>query len=204
MHHYSSFFDRDIVLENDRVRIEPLQHKHFELLTPVAMHAELWAFTAASIKTVEDFRRYFDGALEERAQKTAYPFSIYDKQTNKYAGCTRFGNVSLPNRRVEIGWTWYDPSAQRTGLNRNCKLMLLSYAFELLELNRVELKTSNLNLRSQKAMEQIGAVKEGILRSHMINEDGTLRDTVYYSFIKEEWPQTKARVFSGYDFPVFK
>ena len=194
----NDFFEKQHVLENDRTRIEPLQPSHYEQLLPVAMNEELWLFTAARVKTEEDFKRYFDQALIELENKSSYPFAIYDKQENRYAGSTRFGNISLENKRMEIGWTWYHPDLQRTGLNRNCKFLLLSYGFEILDLNRIELKTSLLNLRSQTAMEKIGARKEGILRRHIINEDGVVRDTVYYSFIKEEWPEIKGQYFSGY------
>ncbi|RYY68551.1 MAG: N-acetyltransferase [Chitinophagaceae bacterium] len=170
----NSFADTHIVLENDRARLEPLDEKHYDALFEIARQKEIWEFTSSKVRSENDFRRYFDDALAERKNKLSYPFAIFDKQENKYGGCTRFGNISLPNKRVEIGWTWYHPQLQRTGLNRNCKFLLLSFGFETLDLNRIELKTSSLNLKSQRAMEQIGAVKEGVLRSHMINEDGTL------------------------------
>ncbi len=193
-----SWVDEYIVLENERVRLEPLDPKHFEALNEIAQHKELWAFTSAKVNSKEDFERYFNEALTEKRNKQSYPFAVFDKKYNCYGGCTRFANISLPNKRIEIGWTWYHPTLQRTGLNRNCKFLLLSFGFETAGLNRIELKTSHFNLKSQKAMEQIGAVKEGILRNHMINEDGTVRDTVYYSFIKEDWPQVKQTIFKSY------
>lgn len=196
----SNFFEQTIVLENNRARLEPLEEKHFEMLLPVALHQELWQFTAAKVNEPDDFRRYFNQALKEKAAQSSYPFAIFDKEKNCCAGSTRFGNISLENKRMEIGWTWYLPALQRTGLNRQCKFLLLGYGFELLGLNRIELKTSHLNQKSQTAMEKIGAVKEGILRNHMINEDGTVRSTVYYSFLKEEWPEVKERHFKGYYF----
>ena len=193
-----NLFDTHIILENERVRLEPLEEKHFEVLLEIAGQRDLWEFTSSKINSVQDFRRYFDDALGERKNGSSYPFAVFDKQENKYGGCTRFGNISVIHKRVEIGWTWYHPALQRTGLNRNCKFLLLGFGFEKLGLNRIELKTSLLNLTSQKAMEQIAAVKEGILRNHMINEDGTVRDTVYYSFIKEDWPQIKSTIFAAY------
>ncbi|RYD82314.1 MAG: N-acetyltransferase [Sphingobacteriales bacterium] len=193
-----SWLNEHIVLENERVRLEPLEEKHFEVLNEIAQQRELWAFTSVKVNSREDFRKYFDEALSEKAIKQCYPFAIFDKHHNRFGGCTRFGNISLPHKKAEIGWTWYDPSLQRTGLNRNCKFLLLSFAFEKLKLNRVELKTSHLNLKSQKAMEQIGAVKEGILRNHMINDDGVIRHSHFYSFIIEDWPQVKATVFAAY------
>ncbi|MEP6712479.1 MAG: GNAT family protein [Ferruginibacter sp.] len=194
----NNFLEKEIILENDRARLQPLQEVHFESLCEIAMNKELWQFTSVTVKSKDDFRKYFNQAMADKQNKTAYPFAIFDKQENKYGGCTRFGNISLEHKRLEIGWTWYHPLLQRTGLNRNCKFLLLSYAFETIDLNRIELKTSLTNLRSQNAMEKIGAVKEGILRRHMINETGTIRDSVIYSFIKEDWPQIKQTIFKNY------
>lgn len=193
-----NLLDNHIILENDRVRLEPLEEKHFDVLNEIAQNKEIWEFTSSKVNSTEDFRRYFDVALEEIKNKASYVFAVFDKQENRYGGCTRYANISLPNKRLEIGWTWYLPLLQKTGLNRNCKFLLLSFGFEKLELNRIELRTSHLNLKSQNAMQKIGAVREGTLRRHMINEDGTVRDTVYFSFIKEDWPLVKQTIFAGY------
>lgn len=191
-------FTAPIILENDIARLEPLEEKHFQLLLPVALNIELWEFTGAYITNEEDFRKYFDTALQERTDNASYPFAIYDKRINEYVGCTRYANISLPNKRLEIGWTWYHPKVQRTGINKNCKFLLLNYGFNVLDLNRIELKTSHLNLKSQGAMLKIGAVKEGVLRRHLINDRGMVRDTVYFSFIKEDWPQIKQTIFAEF------
>ncbi|MEJ7626027.1 MAG: GNAT family protein [Ferruginibacter sp.] len=192
------FFKKDHLLENERVRLEPLQEEHYQLLLPIAMHKELWEFTGAYVTSENDFRKYFDEALKEKEKGLSYPYAIFDKQAMNYGGCTRYGNISFGNKRVEIGWTWYDPALQRSGLNRNCKFLLLSYGFDTLNLNRIELKTSHLNLKSQGAMLKLGAVKEGVLRRHWINENGVIRDTVYFSFIKEEWETTKKKYFQEF------
>ncbi|HPH84141.1 MAG TPA: GNAT family protein [Ferruginibacter sp.] len=192
------FTGNDYTLENERARLEPLAENHFTELLPIAMEREIWEFTAADVKNEDDFRRYFNQALAERQSGVSYPFAIYDKQAGRYAGCTRYGNITMPHKRVEIGWTWYAPSLQRTGINKACKFLLLQFGFETLDLNRIELKTSLLNLKSQGAMLKIGAVKEGILRRHMIAENGSIRDTVYFSFIKEEWPGIKETIFADY------
>jgi RimJ/RimL family protein N-acetyltransferase len=192
------FTVNDFSLENERARLEPLAEKHFAELLPIAMEREIWEFTAADVKNENDFRRYFNQALAERQSGVSYPFAIYDKQAGRYAGCTRYGNITMPHKRVEIGWTWYAPSLQRTGINKACKFLLLQFGFETLELNRIELKTSLLNLKSQGAMLKIGAVKEGILRRHMIADNGSIRDTVYFSFIKEDWPSIKSTIFGEF------
>ena len=193
-----NFTQQEFLLENDRARLESLTEKHFNLLLSIAMEREIWEFTSADIKNEADFRRYFDIALKERKEGRSYPFAMYDKQAGCYAGCTRYANISMSDKRLEIGWTWYKPSLQRTGINKACKFLLLSFGFEKLELNRIELKTSHLNLKSQAAMLKIGAVKEGVLRRHAIGENGTVRDTVYFSFIKEDWPAIKKTIFKEF------
>ncbi|MBL0356904.1 MAG: GNAT family N-acetyltransferase [Chitinophagaceae bacterium] len=195
---YEHFFKNPIILEDEWARLEPLEEKHFELLLPTAMQTSIWEFTMAKIYSAEDFRKYFDTALEEKKQHRSYPFAIFDKKQQEYLGCTRFGNIDLKNKKVEIGWTWLHPKLHATGFNKHCKFLLLSFCFEKLQLIRVELKTSSLNLRSQKAMLKIGAVKEGTLRRNFINDDGTIRDSVYFSFINEEWPGVKQNIFKEF------
>lgn len=193
-----NFFEQEHVLQNKRARLEPLVEKHFSLLLPIALQSQIWEFTSAKVKNEADFKRYFDSALAEKKAGNSYPFAIFDKLNNEYAGCTRFGNISFANKRVEIGWTWYQPALQRSGINKASKFLLLHFGFETLGLNRIELKTSLLNVRSQGAMLKIGAVKEGLLRSHMISEDGQVRDTMYFSFIATEWPAIKENIFKEF------
>lgn len=192
------FFEQAFILENERARLEPLTEKHFTDLLPIALHTELWEFTGAKVKSELDFKRYFDTAIAEKKAGISYPFAIYDRQNNRYAGCTRFSNISFANKRLEIGWTWYHPALQRSGINKACKFLLLRFGFETLGLNRIELKTSSLNVRSRGAMLKIGAVQEGVFRSHMINEDGLVRDTMYFSFIAPEWPDIKQNIFTEF------
>ena len=177
------FFEEEHILENSRARLEPLQPHHFSLLLPVAMEKALWQFTSVVVNNEADFEHYFNTAMAEKNAGEAYPFAVYDKQTGQYAGSTRFGNISFVHKRAEIGWTWYHSSAQRTGLNKACKSLLLNFGFDVLQLNRIELKTSLLNLKSQEAMLKIGAVKEGVFRNHIVNENGTIRDSVFTSVL---------------------
>lgn len=189
---------RKIVLENGRALLEPMEEKHFDLLWPIAAEKILWKYTTAKIVSEKDFTNYFYQALTDKANHISYPFAIFDKKENRYAGSTRFGNISLENKRTEIGWTWYHPELQCTGLNRNCKFLLLQFAFESIGLQRVEFKTALTNLHSQEAISKIGATREGVLRKHMINNDGSPRDTVYYSILDDEWPAIRQTIFADY------
>jgi N-acetyltransferase len=190
------FFSSTFILQTAWARLEPLEPMHHDKLLPIAMHRMLWEFTSNKVYTAADYALYFNNALQEKSTQRSYPFAIFDKQLNQYAGCTRLGNIDLKNKRLEIGWTWIAPYLHGTGFNRHCKYLLLQLAFEQLQLNRVELKTSSKNIRSQKAMLNIGAVKEGVFRRHSINDDGEVRDSVFFSFIKEDWQATRQRYFT--------
>lgn len=137
---------------------------------------------------------YVNTALDEQKRGVSLPFVIIDADTNEVIGCTRYGNVERTHKRIEIGWTWVTPSRQRTPVNSETKLLLLTHAFESLGANRVELKTDALNMKSRNAIGRIGAVQEGIFRQHMITAKGRVRDTVYFSIIQAEWPAVKQRL----------
>ena len=187
-------FEKPIILEDELVRLEPLSAAHFELLLPTAMHIALWEFTLVKIRTPEDFRKYFDTALLEQQQQRSYPFSIYNKQLNQYMGCTRFGNIDLQHKKLEIGWTWLDRSQHGTGLNTTIKYLMLRHAFENWSMVRVQLKTAASNLRAQRAIEKLGAQREGLLRNHRRLADGRLDDTVLYSITDHDWPALKQQL----------
>jgi N-acetyltransferase len=198
-----NFFEQEIILEDDRARLEPLTEKHFDALMAIALsNNDTWKFTRANITNENSFTTYFNTALKERENKTSYPFAMFDKKENRYVGCTRYANISFKDKRLEIGWTWIDPLLQGSGINKHNKYLMLQFAFETLNLNRVELKTAGTNLKSQRAMEKIGAVREGVLRKHSINDVGVTRDTVYYSFINDEWPQIKETIFKEFISPL--
>ena len=191
-----NFFENEIILEDDRARLEPLTEKHIDALMAIALsNNDIWKFTLANITDEKSFTTYFNTALKERENKTSYPFAMFDKKENRYVGCTRYANISFRDKRLEIGWTWIDPQLQGSGINKHNKFLMLQFAFETLNLNRVELKTAGTNLKSQRAMEKIGAVREGVLRKHSINDVGVTRDTVYYSFINDDWPFIKETIF---------
>ena len=196
---HSKFFNEEIILEDERARLEPLTQKHFGPLMAIALsNADIWKFTMANIFDENSFTHYFNTALKEKENKTSYPFAMFDKKEGRYVGCTRYANISFRDKRLEIGWTWIDPLLQGSGINKHNKFLMLQFAFEKLGLNRVELKTAGTNLKSQRAMEKIGAIREGVLRKHSINDIGSVRDTVYYSFINDEWPAVKEKIFKEF------
>ena len=185
-------FSKDIILENERVRMEPLVSVHCDSLAHIVNeNPDLLKYSPAKFGTLDLLKDYVVNNIALRETGKKYPFVIFDKQFNEYAGSTSFLNISDKDKRLEIGSTWIGEKYQRTGLNRNCKLLLLTYAFEELAIERLEFKTDSRNKQSQKAIEGIGAKYEGVLRSHMLMSDGYRRDTIYYSILKKEWQEIK-------------
>jgi RimJ/RimL family protein N-acetyltransferase len=180
------------VLENERVRLQPLAPEDLSRLLPIALQPSLWNVALVKITDRVAMENYFETAFREREDKQSIPFAIIDKRTGAWAGSTRYGNIVPAHLRLEIGWTWIGEAYQRTGLNRWMKLAMLDHAFGTLGMNRVELKTDLLNEKSKQAMRGIGATEEGIFRRHMITPEGRLRDSIFFSIIREEWPAVRA------------
>jgi len=184
-----------VTLEGRHVRLEPLDlDRHWEGLRAIGLAPELWRFTSAHVTGEADLRRYFEKALDEQRRGVSLPFTTVDRGSGRVAGSTRFGNIVREHRRVEIGWTWLGLEFQRTALNTEAKRLMLGHAFERWGCMRVELKTSSTNLPSQAAMRRLGLVEEGTFRKWMFNEDGTPRDTVWFSCTDDEWPALRARI----------
>ena len=192
-------FSAPLVLENRRVRLRPLELTDFEALKAVAMDAELWRYTLTRADDALSLAAYLREALEARAQGLRYPFAIVDRETGALAGSTSYYNVSAPDQRLSIGYTWVGTRFQRSGLNRACKHLLLSHAFGALDCERVELETSSLNQKSRTAMARMGATEEGTLRSHRPTQGGIRRDTVIFSIIRPEWPGLRESVFQEFE-----
>ncbi|MGB1207386.1 MAG: GNAT family N-acetyltransferase [Chitinophagales bacterium] len=189
----------NLILENERVRLEPLQRSHLEKLLPIALkYPNLLQYSPSPFGTKTALRQYIEIALAAKKNKIRIPFAIFDKQKNEYAGSTSFGNISPKDKRLEIGWTWLNERFQGTGLNKNCKFLMLRYAFEQFEAERVEFRADSRNAKSRRAMEKLGAKYEGELRSHTLMNDGYRRDTVYYSILKAEWETLKIGVFQEF------
>lgn len=183
-----------VILEGKSVKLAPLESDHLEELWEVAADDSLWLWTANIIKSKEDLRGYIETALDEFEKKVSLPFVTIEKSTNKIVGSTRFGNIDTKNRRAEIGWTWINPKWQRSFVNTEAKLLMLTHAFEIWRCARVELKTDALNEKSRNAILRLGAKEEGILRRHQITDAGRFRDTVYFSIIDSEWQTVKANL----------
>lgn len=181
-------FQDEIVLENERVLLRPLNEDDVTNLLAIATaQDDLVKFSSYKIHTEEYVREFIANALKVREKKTRYAFSIYDKQAKAYAGSTSYGNIVNWDKRLEIGWTWLGRDFQRTGLNRNMKLLMLDYAFRTLEFERVEFITDERNARSRTAIQAIGGALEGVMRSHLIMPDGFRRNTAIYSILRNEW-----------------
>lgn len=184
-----------VTLEDRTVRLEPLRLTHLDDLTVAGSAPETWAYFACGpVTTREQMRDWIEQKLPLEANGSIYSFAIVLRATGRAVGSTSYLDVSRPDRRLEIGSTWLHASVRRSAVNTACKLLLLQHAFDTLGANRVQLKTDARNLRSQAAIERLGARREGVLRAHMVMWDGYIRDTVMYSVIAPEWPEVKQRL----------
>ena len=174
------------------MRLEPLDRSHLDGLRRFAFNPGLWTYAVTPMDTDADLVAYVERAMRLRDEGTAAPFAV--RVDGRVVGTTRFAAISWPDRRAEIGWTFYDPAVQGTAVNSDTKLALLGHAFETWGLVRVELKADARNERSRRAMAAIGATYEGTLRQHLRTASGVQRDTVYYSVLASEWPDVKAHL----------
>lgn len=188
-------FSADITLENDRVLVRPLTATDLHHLLPLTLgNPDLLQYSPSLIHTEKFLEQYIAEALDNRTNEQRYAFAIFDKEAGKYAGSSSFANLSNKNQKLEIGWTWLGKLFQRTGLNRNLKLVMLQYVFETLEFERVEFRIDERNAQSRKAVEAIGARYEATLREDTLMPDGFRRSTTYYSILKAEWPAVKQAI----------
>ncbi|MEQ1677823.1 MAG: GNAT family protein [Chitinophagaceae bacterium] len=184
----TDIFKTPITLEDERVLLRPLEETDFDNLLPFSLNEpEIWKYGLLTCAGEQNLRNYISGAVKNRNDQKEYPFIVFDKKTNSYAGSTRFYDIQQAYLTTQLGYTWYGKDFQRTGLNRHCKLLLLTFAFEEWGLERVEFRADNTNARSIAAMKAIGCVEEGILRNHTPKADGTRRDAIVLSILKTEW-----------------
>lgn len=182
------------VLTGKTVSLQPLEHSHFDELIALAGDNRIWQHYIFDASRKEVFRKSLDDALLAREKRTQYPWVIVHKPTGKLIGSTRLMDIVPEHRKLEIGWTWLIPDFWGTGINEACKLLLLTFCFEALKTARVLLKTDENNVRSRNAIEKIGGKFEGILRNDMIRENGTHRNSAYYSIIDTEWTEIKKQL----------
>jgi len=181
-------FTKEIILENDRVLLRPLQLSDGSLLGQyVNEEPDLWQYSLAAITNTKDLEKYIQAAIEARENKNSYAFIVFDKLLNAYVGCTRFYDIQLNFQTTQIGYTWYSKKCWGTKLNENCKYLLLEFAFDQMGFERVEFRADNNNKRSIAAMQKIGCTVEGILRNHLPIPNGKRRDSIVLSILKEDW-----------------
>ena len=182
-----------VTLHGEHARLEPLAHTHHDGLVEAVRDGELWKLWYTSVPTAERMTKEIDRRLNLQKAGTMLPFTVFDA-AGKIAGMSTYMNIDAANRRVEIGSTWYAKRVQRTPLNTQCKLLLLGHAFEAIDCIAVEFRTHFFNHQSRRAIERLGAKLDGILRSHQIAPNGSLRDTVVFSIIASEWPAVKTHL----------
>lgn len=180
-----------VILAGKSVRLEPLSLNHLKGLSKVAFEENIWKWNPVFVKNEDDLKNYIELALADQEKGIASPFATIEQSSNIVIGSTRFGNIDVKNRRVEIGWTWINPNWQRSTINTEAKFLMLRHAFETWNCIRVELKTDVLNEQSRNAILRIGAKEEGILRQHFICDSGRFRDTIYFSILDSEWQDVK-------------
>jgi N-acetyltransferase len=182
---------RPIVLEGNGIRLEPLTEDHHDALVAAASDGRLWELWYTVVPSPDNMRRYITDALKGHQDGHMLPWVVRDTATGEIVGATRYHDIQAAIDRVEIGYTWYAQSRQRTHVNTTCKLTLLRHAFETLGCRAVGLRTDNFNFRSQRAIEALGAKKDGVIRHFAMRRDGSVRDSVMYSILAAEWPDVK-------------
>lgn len=184
------FWNELFSLQGESVTLVPIRMDHVAGLWEAAKPEEIWTYMATKVRSEAEIEQMINTAISEREKGTQYAFTVLNDK-NQIIGSTRFLETSTVHKSAEIGWTWYHPSVWRTKVNTECKLLLLELAFENWNLTRVQLKTDSRNIRSQHAIERLGAKKEGTLRKDRVISDGYVRDTVYFSILRDEWEEVK-------------
>ncbi len=187
-------FVAPVTLAAGGIELVPLSLAHETGLRAAAADGELWKLRVASVPEPEQTRAYIEAALAAKDAGSRFAFAVCDQATGTVLGSTSYHDMLPPVKRVEIGWTWYAQRCQRTHVNTACKLLMLTHAFEALRCHVVGWRTDNFNFTSQRAIERLGAHKDGVIRGHALRRDGTIRDTVMYSLRAGEWPEVKAQL----------
>jgi len=186
-------FNFNLMLQTDKIIIRPLISDDYKLLEKLIDDKSMWIYFTSDLSIKTELRDWIEKAIDETKSKTRLAFAIVDKTTNNPIGSTSFGNITVYDKRAEIGWTWIGKEYQGTGINNQIKYLMIKYLFEVLEFERVEFKTDVLNTPARKALLRIGAKEEGVLRSHTLMTHNRRRDTIYYSILKSEWDEVKIK-----------
>jgi len=194
----SGILQSEIILENERVLLIPFENERNIELKNIIFDDEIWKYMGMYVRNDQDFNTYIQNTLQQKANGICYPFLIIDKAANRVAGSTRYGYLNHASQKCEIGWTWYGKDFQGTGLNKACKYELLNFGFENIQFKRIQFSADLENLKSQRAIENLGALKEGLFRNNYVDSEGNSKDDVYYSIILEEWQNTKRDYFGEF------
>jgi RimJ/RimL family protein N-acetyltransferase len=194
-------FVEPVTLSQRGVQLVPLGLAHEEGLRTAAADGALWQLRVTSVPAPEETRTYIETALQTRTEGHRFAFAVVDEFSGRVLGSTSYHDILPAVKRVEIGYTWYAKSVQRSHINTTCKLMMLSHAFDTLDCNVVGWRTDNFNFASQAAIERLGAKKDGVIRGNALRRDGTIRDTVMYSLTRGEWPEVRAHLMYVRDQP---
>lgn len=187
-----------INLENERAKLIPFEDLRNQGLKKIIFDKAIWKYMGMDMNTQLDFKNYLTNTVADKENGICYPFLIIDKKKDRIAGSTRYGYLNIASQKCEIGWTWYGTEFQGTGLNKACKYELLKFGFEKIGFRRIQFSADQENLRSQKAIQKLGAKKEGVFRNNYIAANGESRNDVYFSIIKDEWNSLKAKYFSEF------
>ncbi|GAA3758214.1 GNAT family protein [Flavobacterium ginsengiterrae] len=194
----SEILQSAIILENEKVLLIPFENERNIELKEIIFDDEIWKYMGMYVRNNQDFENYIQSTLKQKEAGICYPFLIIDKATNRIAGSTRYGYLNHASQKCEIGWTWYGKDFQGTGLNKACKYELLNFGFENIQFKRIQFSADLENIRSQRAIENLGALKEGLFRNNYVDSEGNSKDDVYYSIILEEWQSTKRDYFEEF------
>jgi len=193
---YEQYFGDGFQLETNRVILRMMKPDDIDALRALTLDQDTWTWFNADLSIPGELEKWMEEAFRERQNQVRMPMVVIDKDTGEIGGCTSYGNISFPHSRIEIGWTWLGPGYLGMGVNRQAKFALLSFAFEAMKMERVEIKTDVLNERSRAAILKIGMIPEGVLRSHTVMHGNRRRDTMYFSILRSEWPERRQSFFS--------
>ena len=192
---FKKYFPEKFQLETPRVLLRPMQMEDIEEYNSLSNDPDIWKYFTKLLSDPSEMKQWVEDALKDKAAYTRMPFTVIDKDTKNICGSTSFGNISFYDKRIEIGWSWLGRKSIGSGVNKHAKFALLSYAFEVMKMERVEIKTDYLNERAKAALIKVGMKPEGVLRSHIQMHSDRRRDTIYFAIIRPEWQERKIQFF---------